>query len=219
MRRREPRTVVAIRAAGAVLTEAWRESVPGVLMAWYSGMEGGHALADVVLGNVDATGRLPFSIPTDEAHLPAFDPDATTITYDRWFGQRLLDRLGVPAAYPLGFGLSYTTFDFDGADAELDQSDALRVSTTVRNTGDRPGRHVAQVYGVRLHGDRAGERALLGFTPVHLQAGESQAVTISASLRPLGRWTHGTQQLRVPAAQSASKSPPGPATPTAKKPS
>ncbi|WP_327725531.1 beta-glucosidase family protein [Streptomyces europaeiscabiei] len=194
-----PRTVVAIRAAGAVLSEAWRESVPGVLMAWYSGMEGGHALADVLLGNVDATGRLPFSIPTDEAHLPAFAPDATTITYDRWFGQRLLDRLGVPAAYPLGFGLSYTTFDFDGADAELDQSDALRVSTTVRNTGDRPGRHVAQVYGVRLDGDRAGERALLGFTPVHLQAGESQTVTISASLRPLGRWTHGTQQLRVPA--------------------
>ncbi|TDO51644.1 beta-glucosidase-like glycosyl hydrolase [Kribbella sp. VKM Ac-2527] len=194
-----PRTVVAVRAAGAVLMEAWRESVPGVLMAWYSGMEGGHALADVLLGNVDATGRLPFSIPTDEAHLPAFDPDATAITYDRWFGQRLLDRLGVQAAYPLGFGLSYTTFALDGADAEVDQAETLRVTTTVRNTGDRPGRHVAQVYGVRLDGDRAGERALLGFTPVHLQPGASQTITITASLRPLGRWTPDTQQLRIPA--------------------
>ena len=102
--------------------------------------------------------RLPFSIPADEAHLPAFDRNATAITYDRWYGQRLLDRLGVPAAYPLGFGLSYTTFDFNDAAAEQDGPEVLRVSTTVRNTGDRDGWHVVQVYGVRLDGDRAGER-------------------------------------------------------------
>jgi beta-glucosidase len=193
-----PRTVVAVRAAGAVLMEAWRESVPTVLMTWYCGMEGGHALADVLLGNVDATGRLPFSIPTDEAHLPAFDGNATAITYDRWYGQRLLDRLGVPAAYPLGFGLSYTTFDFNGAAAEQDGPESLRVSTTVRNTGDRDGRHVVQVYGVRLDGDRAGERALLGFAPVRVPAGRSQDVTVPASLRPLGRWNASTRRLHIP---------------------
>jgi beta-glucosidase len=193
-----PRTVVAVRAAGAVLMEAWRESVPAVLMAWYSGMEGGHALADVVLGQVDATGRLPFSIPTDQAHLPPFDRDATAITYDRWYGQRLLDRLGVPAAYPLGFGLSYTTFELDGAAAEQDGPESLRARTTVNNTGGRDGRHVAQVYGVRLDGDRAGERALLGFAPVQVPAGGSQDLTVSASLRPFGRWDPDTRQLRIP---------------------
>jgi beta-glucosidase len=153
-------------------------------MAWYSGMEGGHALADVVLGQVDATGRLPFSIPTDQAHLPPFDRDATAITYDRWYGQRLLDRLGVPAAYPLGFGLSYTTFELDGAAAEQDGPESLRARTTVNNTGGRDGRHVAQVYGVRLDGDRAGERALLGFAPVQVPAGGSQDLTVSASGDP-----------------------------------
>ena len=142
-------------------------------MAWYSGMEGGHALADVLLGRVDATGRLPFSIPTDEAHLPAFDRDAPAITYDRWFGQRLLDHLGVSAAYPLGFGLSYTTFALDGCAAEQTGPESLAVTTTVRNPGDRDGRHVVQVYGVRLDGDRAGERVLLGFAPVHVAAGGS----------------------------------------------
>ncbi len=105
-----PRSIVAIITAGAVITEEWRHAVPTVLLSWYSGSEGGHALADVLLGHVDASGRLPFSIPTSEAHLPFFDRDATAITYDKWFGQRLLERDGHSAAFPLGFGLSYTDF-------------------------------------------------------------------------------------------------------------
>jgi beta-glucosidase len=105
-----PRTVVAIVTAGAVITEEWRDAVPAVLLSWYSGTEGGHALADVLLGQVDPSGRLPFSIPTSEEHLPFFDTTLSTITYDKWFGQRLLDRDGHTPAFPLGFGLSYTEF-------------------------------------------------------------------------------------------------------------
>jgi beta-glucosidase len=194
-----PRTVVAVRAAGAVLMENWRESVPAVLVAWYSGMQGGHALADVLLGHVDATGRLPFAIPADEAHLPPFDRHASAISYDRWYGQRLLDHLGVPAAYPLGYGLSYTTFAFNGAAAELTGPETVRMRTTVHNTGDRDGRHVVQVYGVRLDGERTGERALLGFAPARVQAGGSTEIVLGASLRPLARWDPGTRQLRIPA--------------------
>ncbi len=89
-----PRTVVAIITAGAVITEEWRDDVPAVLLSWYSGSEGGHALADVLLGHVDASGRLPFSVPATEDHLPFFDRNAKAITYDKWFGQRLLDRDG-----------------------------------------------------------------------------------------------------------------------------
>jgi beta-glucosidase len=91
--------------------EDWREQVPGLLIAWYSGMEGGHALVDVLLGRVVPARRLPFSIPTSEQHLPAFDRNATAVTYDHWHGQRLVDKLGVPAAYPLGYGLSYASFE------------------------------------------------------------------------------------------------------------
>ena len=112
-----PRTVVAIVAAGAVITESWRHRVPAVLMLWYTGMEGGHTLADVLTGAHNPTGRLPFSIPTSAEHLPSFDRDATAVTYDRFHGQRLLDRLGVAAAFPHGFGLSYTTFEI--ADASV----------------------------------------------------------------------------------------------------
>ena len=184
------RTIVVIVTAGAVITEEWRHSVPAVLLSWYSGSEGGHALADVLLGRVDAAGRLPFSIPTSEDHLPFFDPDATAITYDKWFGQRLLDRDGHVAAFPLGYGLSYTTFALsDPALGDLD-GEHVDVTVTVRNTGARPGRHVVQVYGRPQNaGDDFPSRVLLGFAPVGLDPGEARRVTVSASTRPLQRWT------------------------------
>ena len=77
-----PRTVVAMVAGSAVVISEWDRSVPAIVQSWYSGMEGGHGLADVLLGKVDASGRLPFSVPRTESDLPAFDPDAETFTYD-----------------------------------------------------------------------------------------------------------------------------------------
>ena len=103
-----PKTVAVLMCGSAVLMERWRQAVPAVLILWYPGMEGGHALADVVLGRRSPTGRLPFTIPTSAEHLPFFDPDATVIEYGPLHGQPLLDHLGVPAAYPFGFGLSYS---------------------------------------------------------------------------------------------------------------
>ena len=102
-----PRTVVVLECGSAVIMEAWRRHVPGIVMLWYPGMEGGHALADIVLGRATPTGRLPFAIPTDPAHLPPFDPDASAVEYGPLHGQRLLDDLGVEAAFPFGFGLRY----------------------------------------------------------------------------------------------------------------
>ncbi|KAJ5505103.1 hypothetical protein N7463_007977 [Penicillium fimorum] len=107
---KNPRRVVSIVAAGAVIMEPWESKISAILMSWYGGSEGGHSLADILLGNVDVSGRLPFYIPRDEAHLPFFDRETTSIRYDRWFGQHLLDKLGVDAAFPFGSGLSYTKF-------------------------------------------------------------------------------------------------------------
>ena len=101
------RTVVALVCGSAVLMERWRHAVPAILIVWYAGMEAGHALADIVLGKKSPTGRLPVAIPTSADHLPSFDPDAVVAHYDELHGQALLDHLGVPAAYPYGFGLSY----------------------------------------------------------------------------------------------------------------
>jgi beta-glucosidase len=102
-----PRTVAAVIAGSAVLMERWREVVPAILMVWYPGMEGGHALADILLGTKKPTGRLPFAVPTSEAHLPPFDRKAKVAEYGPLHGQALIDHLGVQAAFPFGFGLTY----------------------------------------------------------------------------------------------------------------
>ena len=188
-----PRTIVAVVAAGTVLMEEWRHDVPALLMAWYPGMEGGHALADVLLGRVDAAGRLPFAIPTDAAHLPAFDRDATSVTYDRWFGQRLLAHRGVEAAYPLGFGLSYTSVGMELAEVRR-LGDDVTVVARLTNTGEREGRHVAQVYGIAA----SGERHLLGFAAAGVPAGATVDVSVSASLLPLGAWDPTQRRVLAP---------------------
>jgi beta-glucosidase len=194
-----PRTVVAIVAAGAVLTEAWRDLVPATLLMWYAGMEGGHALADVLRGYHNPSGRLPFSIPTSEEHLPFFDRDATSITYDRFHGQRLLDRLDVDAAFPHGFGLSYTTFAVDEAVVVGPAAHGPRLRVAVRNTGDHRGRHVVQVYGRRRTGTYAGELLLVGFGIADVPAGEGVELTVDVSLIALAEWDPAARQ-RVPPA-------------------
>jgi beta-glucosidase len=183
-----PRTVVAIVTGGAVLTEEWRAGVPAVLLSWYSGSEGGHALADLLLGRVDASGRLPFSIPVSEDHLPFFDRNARAITYDRWFGQRLLDRDGHAAAFPLGFGLSYTEFRITDLAVDDLESESFDATVTVTNTGQRAGRHVVQLYG-RLRAEDFPERVLLGFGTADLDAGATSQLRLTGSTRPLQRWT------------------------------
>jgi beta-glucosidase len=170
-------------------------------MMWYAGMEGGHALADVLTGRHDPSGRLPFSVPTSPEHLPFFDRDATKITYDRHHGQRLLDRLGVDAAYPHGFGLSYTTFEIAEARV-VPRGDAWTVRARVTNTGSRNGRHVVQVYGRRREGEHAGESYLVGFAPAKARAGESLEVEVPVSLEPLAVWSPALEKRQRPSGTS-----------------
>lgn len=190
-----PRTVVVVIAGSAVVMETWREQVPAVLMAWYPGMEGGHAVADVLTGAAEPGGRMPMVTPTDPAHLPLFDPGARHINYDRWWGQRKLDQDGRQAAFPLGFGLGYTTF----ALADLlvtragpiasDGSGSVLASVTATNTGARNGSTVIQLYAVST-GQQPYERPrrqLLGFSRVQLAAGNSTQAQVCGSLRPLAR--------------------------------
>jgi beta-glucosidase len=195
-----PRTVVAIVAAGAVMTERWRAAVPAVVMMWYAGMEGGHALADVLRGAQNPSGRLPFSIPTSEAHLPSFDRQATAVTYDHFHGQRLLDRLGVDAAFPHGYGLSYTTYEVNGAEARRTEVGRYAVSVEVANTGARDGTQVVQIYGRSASGPYAGELALVGFAPISVAAGATATVEVDVSLLPLGAWDPASLSRILPAA-------------------
>jgi beta-glucosidase len=195
-----PRTIVVVISGSAVVMEAWQEQVPAILMAWYPGMEGGHAIADVLTGAAEPGGRMPMATPSDPAHLPFFDPGARHITYDRWWGQRKLDRDGHQATFPLGFGLGYTTFALTELEVTgtgpiaADGSGSVSVLVTVTNTGARDGSTVIQLYAVNTEPgprDRPG-RQLLGFTRVQLLAGRSTRAQVCGSLRPLARRDPGS---------------------------
>jgi beta-glucosidase len=176
-----PRTVVIIQAGSAVVCSEWIDEVPAVAQAWYGGSQAGPGLVDVLLGAVNPSARLPFSVPVDESDLPSFDRDATTFRYDRWHGWWHLARHHTSPAFPFGFGLSYTSFAV--ADVEVSALDgALRVTGMTHNTGERDGADVVQVYA-ELPDPDAPDR-LIGFARIEVPAGEPRPFEI---LLPLDR--------------------------------
>jgi beta-glucosidase len=176
------RTVVAVVAGSAVVISEWDAAVPAIVQSWYSGMEGGHGLADVLTGQVDASGRLPFSVPKQPTDLPEFDPQSHAVVYDSWHGYWHLARRGVAAAYGFGFGLSYTTFVLEDAVVHSDEG-RIHLHASVRNTGTRPGTDVIQVYGQRM-GSARPER-LVAFRRFDLAPGEHATMELEFDLTAL----------------------------------
>jgi beta-glucosidase len=196
-----PRVVVAVMGGSSVIMEAWRERVPAILMLWYPGMEGGHALADVLLGRINPSGKLPLVIPKRAKDLPFFDKDATEIEYDLWHGYRKIERDGHTPAFPFGFGLSYTSYCYGNLTLARDQlgsSDTLQVNLEVSNTGTYAGEEVVQLY-VSVIGS-AVERApkeLKAFTRIALQPGETKSVQIDVPVSRLAYYDEGKADFVV----------------------
>ncbi len=183
-----PRTVVVLMGGGAMLIEDWRQLVPGLLMLWYPGEQGGAALADVLLGRVSPSGRLPFSVPAQASHLPPFEPRAPVVVYDLWHGYRRLQRDGHPAAFPFGFGLSYSQFMASDLTAEIQRADGrmtqLQASVTITNTGDMEAAEVVQLYlEPPAREVERPARTLVAFQRLLLAAGEARRITLAIQLR------------------------------------
>lgn len=173
-----PRTVVAVMGGSAVMMGRWREAVPGILMLWYPGMEGGAALARLLFGEASPGGRLPFTIPKDAGQLPFFDKDADSIEYGLFHGYTKFDREGLEAAFAFGFGLTYTTFAYSDAQASAGQ-DGIDVSVKVTNTGSRAGEEVVQLYvGFENSKIERPQRLLRGFQKISLDPGETKEVRL-----------------------------------------
>lgn len=186
-----PRTVVVLMGGGAILSSSWDRRVPGLLLLWYPGEQGGHALADVIFGRVSPSGRLPFSLPVSARHLPPFVPRARRVRYDLWHGYRLLQRWGEAAAYPFGFGLSYARFAIRTAalvpaEEGVGSPGWLHLAVEVANEGPMDGAAVVQVYleppGLLLERPR---RTLVAFERCSLQAGEQRRLGLSIALHQL----------------------------------
>jgi beta-glucosidase len=175
-----PRTVVVMFGGSAIITESWRKKVPAILMAWYAGMEGGHALADILFGNVNPSAKLPCTFPKSENQLPFFDPRAKSIQYDYLHGYWLLDHHGDDAAFPFGFGLSYTTYQYSDltiSPTVIRGEEAVDIRVRVTNIGDRAGEEVVQLYaGYERTSVCRPKKKLKGFQKIFLQPGEGKEV-------------------------------------------
>jgi len=184
-----PDTAVILVGGSAIITETWREQIPAILMAWYAGMEGGHALADVLFGKVSPSGKLPCVFPRSEAQLPFFDREAQAIEYGYYHGYRLMDKEGHSPAFPFGFGLSYTTFEYENlwlSQERIDANGLLRISLEITNRGDFFGEEIAQLY-IGYAGSKVDRplKELKGFAKVALAPGETKQVVFELPARRL----------------------------------
>ena len=188
-----PRAVVVVNAGSPVLLP-WLDRAGTVLWTWFPGQEAGHALAEVLAGDVEATGRLPWTLPASEDEVPVPDarPVDGAVTYADGVhvGYRAWEREGGHPAAPFGHGLGWTSWSYDQVDEPTWSSDGgLTVGVQITNTGDRAGRETVQAY---LEPDVADPdrpaRWLAGFGAVELAPGATGRVELAIPRRRLEVW-------------------------------
>lgn len=217
-----PKTVVVLETGGPVLMP-WIEQVPAVVQAWYPGQRGGEAIAGILFGEVNPSGRLPITFPAtadqpprpippgldllkaadsaaaDAAANPGAPPAhgmadfAVDYVEGADAGYRWYDRRGLKPLFPFGHGLSYTTFAYD--DLTVSNTDGLSVSFNVTNAGRVAGADVPQLYVRSAEGDQP--RRLAGWSKLTLQPGETRRVTIKAEPRVLAEYDTGLPGWRI----------------------
>jgi beta-glucosidase len=182
-----PRTIVVLMGGGAIDMSQWKNQAKAIIQAWYPGMEGGNALAKILFGQVNPSGRLPMTFPKKLEDVPAhkmhtYPHDEKKNLYyldDIFVGYRYFDTYKVEPEFAFGYGLSYTSFEY--SNLKLSKSGKqLTVSFQVKNTGSRVGAEVPQVY---VHQQKSAlprpEKELKGFSKVFLQPGESKTVQLT----------------------------------------
>jgi beta-glucosidase len=202
--------IVVVTSGGAVNMQPWLDRAPAVLQAWYSGQEGGRALAEILFGDVNPSGRLPITFERSWSDNPTHDnyyPEAGTnrVVYREgiFVGYRGFDRNGTKPLFPFGYGLSYTTFAYRnlavvGPKSALDSSWQVQVQFDVTNTGKREGQEVAQVYvGSKDSAVPRPQKELKGFEKVQLRPGETRRVTVTLDRRAFSYYDVATKQWRA----------------------
>jgi beta-glucosidase len=184
------RVIVVIEAGSAVTMHEWVNEVEAVLMAWYPGVEGGRAIASMLYGDANPSGKIPVTFPQDESQLLyPFGTGMDEIEYGYFHGYRYFDRHDLEPGFPFGHGLSYTDFEYTALELSADTihpDSSVVVSFTLTNNGERAGQEVPQLY-VGYEGSTVprAERDLKGFAKILVDPGESRRVTINLHARDL----------------------------------
>lgn len=203
-----PNTIVVLET-GSPVDMPWRDRVKAIVEAWFPGQFGGQAIAEVLTGVIDPSGRLPMTFPRSIEQTPhrrvagADTPLGVPASF--WYhegaevGYRWFSKMQQQPLFAFGFGLTYTNFSYDGFSAVAQGDTTIAASVTVMNTGPSIGGDVPQVYLLNAPDGR--RQRLLGFEKVTLRPGESRRVSVAADPRLLARFDTTARQWRVEAGQ------------------
>ncbi len=192
-----PNTVVVVNSGSAV-TMPWAGSVRGIVESWYPGQEYGNALASILFGDVNPSGKLPVTFPASLADVPAhtaaqWPGQNGAVQYSEGIdvGYRWYDRHDIAPLFPFGFGLSYTTFRYANLTVGAPTAGGVTVAFDLTNTGTRAGSEVPQVYIGQPASTGEPAKNLRGFSKVTLNPGQTQRVTTPLDARSFQAWTGG----------------------------
>ena len=219
--------IVIINSGSVMETASWRDRVDAILCAWQPGEEGGNSVADILTGKVNPSGKLTMTWPisaTDHPSTKNFPQEMDNYTFreslgwgaqipghdytnheeDIYVGYRYFDSFNKNVAYPFGYGLSYTTFEYSDAAVKVN-GDVVTVSITVKNTGKVAGKEIAQVYVAAPAGNiEKPSHELKGFAKTReLKPGEKQTLTIQIQKRELASFDEANSQWMTEAGQYA----------------
>jgi beta-glucosidase len=178
-------TVVSIVGSSAILIDEWDEDVPSIIFSFYSGMEGGNALADILFGDTNPSGKLPYTVAMSEEDYPFFDPDCTHADYEYYHGYFKMEKEDRKVRYPFGYGLSYTTFDISAPSVQV-FDDVAKITVKIKNTGNRMGAEIVQLYvGCEESAVDRPVKVLRDFARVTLMPGEEKEVSLTVTKKSM----------------------------------
>jgi len=183
------RVIVVMEAGAAITMAAWKDKVPAILMAWYPGMEGGNALADILFGDVNPSGKLPIVFPDSIEQLVPFDNRSKEVKYDYYHGYRYCDRKGFAPQFPFGFGLSYTQYQYGNlrlSRKRIGKSGRIEAQVDVTNIGKVAGEEIVQLY-VGYRGSKVDRpvKDLKAFGRLALAPGETRTLALEVKAEEL----------------------------------
>ncbi len=202
-----PNTIVVLIAGAPFDIVDLSQKSPTLVWSWFNGSEGGNALIDVLLGNINPSGKLPWTMPKkiedSPAHATNSFPGDETVHYAEGIlvGYRWFDTKNIEPLYPFGYGLSYTTFAFENAKSNKESyasNETITVSVTVKNTGKVGGKEVIQLYASKSDSkiSRAAQE-LKGFQKAWIAAGKSETITIQVPVKELAYYNVESKKWTV----------------------
>jgi beta-glucosidase len=198
--------MVVVLEGGSVIDMPWLDQVPAVVMAWYPGMRGGEALAQLLWGEVNFSAKLPITWGREVSDYEPLTGENGTTSFDYYVGYSRFDHYQTTPLFEFGYGLSYTTFKYDDLTlgcSDLSEGGILPVYVTVENTGDVAGDEIVMVWvsypesKVQAPNHQRPKKELKGFTRVSLDAGEQKQVLIPIRLKDLDYYDQDIQQWVV----------------------